>query len=95
MRLLFGNGYQHVSGDDVLDLRFYRVLAVVDETFATQMLLDPLEEQFGLSTTFVQHDDCVVGQKPSRFTGFRVFEADVSHLLGWRELRRTLPIDAV
>jgi len=34
------------GGDGAPDLRFDRILAVADEAFDTQMLLDPLEEQF-------------------------------------------------
>ena len=54
MKLLFNNGDQHVSGDSASDLRFHRILAVADETFDTQMLLDPLEEQLDLPAVFVQ-----------------------------------------
>ena len=54
MKPLFDNGDQHVSGDGAPDLRFDRVLAVADEAFDTQMLLDPLEEQFDLPAAFVQ-----------------------------------------
>ncbi len=88
MKLIFDNGDQHVSSDGAPDLRFGRVLAVVDEAFDMQMLLDPLEEQLDLPATFVPCGDrqCrqgrVVGQEHLRFSGLRVFEADVSQLLG-------------
>ena len=88
MKLLFDNGNQHVSGDGAPDLRFDRVLAVADEAFDTQMLLDPLEEQLDLPAVFVQRGNrqCrqgrVVGQEHQRFAGFRVFEADAPQLLG-------------
>ena len=57
MKLLFDNGDQHVSGDGAPDLRFDCVLAVADEAFDTQMLLDPLEEQLDLPTNFVKRGD--------------------------------------
>ena len=88
MKLLFDDGDQHVSGNVAPDLRFDRILAVADETFDTQMLLDPLEEQLDLPAAFVQCGDrqCgqgrVVGQEHQRFACFRVFEADASQLLG-------------
>lgn len=88
MKLLFNNGDQHVSGDGAPDLRFHRILAVADETFDTQMLLDPLEEQLDLPAAFVQRGNrqcgqgCVVGQEHQRLAGFRVFEADAPQLFG-------------
>ncbi len=88
MKLIFDNGDQHVSGDGAPDLRFDCVLAVVDEAFDMQMLLDPLEEQLDLPAAFVQCGDrqCrqsrVVGQEHQRLAGFWVFEADASQLLG-------------
>ena len=57
MKLLFDNGDQHISGDGTPDLRFDRVLAVTDEAFDTQMLLDPLEEQLDLPAAFVRCGD--------------------------------------
>mgnify|MGYP001559926962 CR=1 FL=1 len=44
MKLFFDNSDQHVSCDGAPDLRFYRVLAVADKMFDTQMLFDPFEE---------------------------------------------------
>ena len=57
MKLLFNDGDQHVSGDGTPDLCFHRVLAVTDEAFDAQMLLDPLEEQFDLPAVLVHRDD--------------------------------------
>lgn len=69
MKFLFNNGDQHVSRDGAPDLRLYCVLAVADETFDAQMLLDPLEEQLDLPATLVECRDSqrrqcgVVGQE--------------------------------
>ena len=88
MKLLFDNSDQHVSGDSAPDLRLHRVLAVADETFDAQMLLDPLEEQFDLPAAFVERGDSqcgqggIVGQEHQRLAGLRIFETDAPQLLG-------------
>ena len=88
MKLLFDNSDQHVSGDGAPDLRLHRVLAVADETFDAQMLLDPLEEQFDLPAAFVERGDSqcgqggIVGQEHQRLAGLRIFETDAPQLLG-------------
>ena len=51
MKLPLDDGDQHVGGHGAPDLRLHGILAVADETFDAQMLLDPLEEQLDLPTS--------------------------------------------
>jgi len=61
LKLLFDNSDQHVSEDGAPDLRLHRVLAVADETFEAQMLLDPLEKRLNLQAAFVECGDSQCG----------------------------------
>lgn len=73
---LFGYSNQHVSADCYPNLRLHRVLAGAVEHFDSQMLLDPLEEQFHLPALAIQvGNQCglqneVVRQKNDAFACF-------------------------
>ena len=68
-------------------MSFDRVLGGAEESFDTQMLLDPLEEQLDLPTTAVElsngqsRQGKVVGEKDQSFPSHRIFEFDSSQ---WR-----------
>ena len=57
MQAFFGNSDQQVRGHDNPNLRLHRVLARAKEHLDSQMLLDPLEEQFHLQALAVQVGD--------------------------------------
>src|SRR5450759_1486600 len=81
LKFFFDNRDEHVSGNGAPDLSLHGVLARAQEFFDSQMLLDPLEEQFYLPAVLVKlgDDRCwqrrVVGQKNQGLAGFRVFES--------------------
>lgn len=76
IQALFGYSNQHVSADCYPNLRLHRVLAGAVEHFDSQMLLDPLEEQFHLPALAIQvGNQCglqneVVRQKNDAFACF-------------------------
>ena len=84
MKLLFNDGNQYVGGHSApylcltgagIKVSHHRVLARTQKTLDTQMLLNPLEEQFDLPAFLVQSRDGqrvqggIVGQKHRRFAG--------------------------
>jgi len=84
MKLFFDDSHEYIGGYGAPDLRLDCVLAGSQKTFDAQVLLDPLEKQFDLSSTLVQGADCqrrqarIVGQKHQRFARLGIFEADAS-----------------
>ena len=54
MKFLFHNGDQYVARHSAPDLRLDRVLAVAQEFLDSEVLLDPLEEQFDLPAILVK-----------------------------------------
>ena len=52
--LLFHDGDQHVNGDHHLELGFHGVLRGTVKGFDAEVLLDPAEEQFDLSTGSIE-----------------------------------------
>ena len=69
---------QHVRADCDPDLRLHGVLAGTEKRFYTQVLLDPLEEQFDLPALPIQLSDQIgfqgkiVGQERNAFARFLV-----------------------
>ena len=57
LKLLLDDGDGHIGRHGAPNLRLYRVLARAEEFLDVQMLLDPLEKQFDLPTTFVKCGD--------------------------------------
>ena len=88
MKLLPGNGDQHVRGHGAPDLRLDRVLARAQEVLDAQVLLDPFEEQLHLPAALVkrangQGRQCrVVGQEDQRLAGGGILVADAPQVLG-------------
>ena len=88
MKFFFDDGDQHVGGHGAPDLRLHRVLAGGQKSLDTQVLLDSLEEQLDLPTTFVQSSDGqrgqrhVVGQKHQRLARLWVVEFHPTQMLG-------------
>jgi len=72
----FGNSDQHISADCDPDLRLDRVLGRTEKCLDSQVLFDPLEEQFDLPALAIQPcnqfglERKVVGQKRNAFAGF-------------------------
>ncbi len=54
MKFLLDDSDEHVGGHGAPDLRLHRVLTGAQEFLDSQVLLEPLEEQFHRSTVFVQ-----------------------------------------
>ena len=54
LQLLFDNSNQNVGSDGAPHLHLYRVLAGAQKFLDTQMLLDPLKEQFDLPAVLVK-----------------------------------------
>ena len=83
IQALFDYSNQHVSADCYPNLRLHRVLAGAVEHFDSQMLLDPLEEQFHLPALAIQvGNQCgleneVARQKNDSFACF-VFDNDTA-----------------
>lgn len=75
MQVFLCNGDQHIGAHRNPDLRLYGVLAAAQKRLDTQVLLDPLEDQFDLPTLSVQRGDQlglereVVGQKHYPLSG--------------------------
>lgn len=53
----FDTGHHQVNADDYPDLYSHGALAGTEECFDTQILFNPLEEQFNLPTAFVNGRD--------------------------------------
>ena len=87
MKFFLNDGDEHVGGHGAPNLRLDCVLAVAQKLLDAQVLLDPLEKQLDLPTTFVQSGNghgrqaCVVGQKDQRLLGDGVFESDTAQVL--------------
>jgi len=77
-----------VGGDGAPHLRLHCVLAVAQEMFDAQVLLDPLEEQLDLPPALVQRADgqCrqrrVVCQEDQRLARLGVLESNAPQMLG-------------
>ena len=75
MQTFFGDSDEDVSGDRDPYLGLDGILAGAQESFDTQMLLDPFEEQFDLPALLVKCRDHlrlegeIVGQKGDAFSG--------------------------
>ena len=86
---LIETGHFKVNADGNPDLGSYGVLAGTVESFDTQILLDPLEEQFDLPTAFV--DGCngqcgqveVVGEENQTFICQWIHKADTTQM-SWK-----------
>ena len=87
MKLLLHDGDKHIGGDGGPHLRLHRVLAGTQKLFDTQVLLDPLEEQFDLPALLVQRADRqrrkrgVVGQENQPVARVRILEANAPQML--------------
>jgi hypothetical protein len=53
----FDDGHEHVDGYSDPDLSFDRVFGDAEESFDTQMLFDPFEEQFNSPAQTVELND--------------------------------------
>ena len=88
MKFLFDDSNQNVSRHGAPYLRFDGVLAVAQEPFDAQVVLDPFEEQFDLPTVLLKggylqrRQYKVVGQKHERLARFGVFEPYAPQVLG-------------
>ena len=81
LKTLLDDRNEHISADSNPDLRLHRILALAQKCLDSEMLLDPLEEQFHLPALPVQLRDqfgCqrkIVGQKRNAFAPL-VFDHD-------------------
>src|SRR5207244_6032593 len=98
MKPLLDDGHQDVDRDGDPDLSLDRLLGRAEERLDSQMLLDPLEEEFHLPAAFVERADrCrwklkMVRQKHQRLARFRIFEEDTPEMLRVA-LARKLPVE--
>jgi hypothetical protein len=92
-QFLFHDGHEHVDADGDPDLRLHGVVAGAVESFDSQMLLDPLEEQLDLPTALVELRDRerrqreVVGQEHQPSFVFGVVKRDAAQRDGVRSRR--------
>jgi len=85
MEPLFENRYQQVNREGDCDLGAHRIFARAVESFDSQMLFDPFEEQFDLpaQTVDLSHRQCwqveIVGQKHQRVVRVGIVIADAAN----------------
>jgi len=88
VKLLFNDSNQHVGGHGAPDLRLHGVLARSQKSFDTQVLFDPLEEQFHLPATLVQSGDGqrrqrrIVGQEHESLARFWILVSNAPQMFG-------------
>jgi hypothetical protein len=86
-QLLFDDYEQHLGRQGAPDLCLDCVFAGTQKPLDAEVLLDPLEEQLHLPTTFVHRSDCqrrqcrVVGQKDQSLARVRILEPDTLQML--------------
>ena len=86
MEAFLDNGNKDIHGDGNPDLSLHRIFGSTVEGLDSQMLLDPLEEEFDLPAALVKfcNGECrqseVVGQKNNPSFLFGIVETDASEL---------------
>jgi len=92
-QFLFDDGDKHVDADRDPDLRLHGIVGRAVESFDSQMLLDPFEEQLDLPTALVEPRDRerrqrkVVGQEHQPSLLLDVVEHDAAERVGIRPRR--------
>jgi hypothetical protein len=61
--MFFDDCHQHINGDGNPDLGLDRIVAGAIESFDSEMLFDPFEEQFDLPATLIKLSDSQCGER--------------------------------
>ena len=84
----FETGHEQVNADRDPDLRFDGVFGGAEERLDTQVLLDPLEEQFDVPAAFVERGDGLgreaemIGEKDQMLARFGIAQAHSPQFVG-------------